>query len=593
MVEYTCPKCGKEFKQKGHYTRHINKKNPCISQKKLEEYNKSLKIDKRLTVCDLFCGAGGFSEGFHQSGYNVIFSLDNWDTAIKTHDLNHPNCKAIVKDILELDTPEKIDEFIPDSDVIIGSPPCISFSTSNKAGKADKTLGIKLINQFLKIILWKINKGVCKYWIMENVPNSIKYIKDEYTWNELGLPGTGPNLKVPVKQKLIASNYGAPQDRQRAICGNYPLPVILDKKNHIKDVFDMLGSPLEKKDKYTDILYNIEHTIITDHLYDTEIPKHEWEKAKRLKIDHGFMGKMCFPDNINRPSRTVMATMSCSTRESIIFQKENTDTYRTPTIREIACFMGFPINYQFYGKSDTIKHKQIGNAVCPPIAKALGIAILNMENIMIKSPITRVIADSNYNLNGRKLKVKTESIKCIHSKFNIHVPYLKINQFRAELTNSNSNIFNYKTKEEMMKELKYKDNKITKNDISMKLIDTIDTPIQWDVYIHRGSGKNATKCHINHSQLTKYIVNVKKIKKEIKHMKITNPILFQKSYCGIIKDHISPMELLTNVSTILDKYCDDKLIHISECKELFKTDSDNKIPIKIITANWILSYLLS
>ena len=70
---------------------------------------------------------------------------------------------------------------------------------------------------------------------------------------------------------------------------------------------------------------------------------------------------MSFPDNINRPSRTIMATVY-STRESIIFDKENTNTYRGPTIRA-SCFMGFPLNYQFYSNNDTTKHKQIGNAV--------------------------------------------------------------------------------------------------------------------------------------------------------------------------------------------------------------------------------------
>ena len=37
MVKYSCDKCGKEFTQKGHYTTHINKKNPCINENKLKE----------------------------------------------------------------------------------------------------------------------------------------------------------------------------------------------------------------------------------------------------------------------------------------------------------------------------------------------------------------------------------------------------------------------------------------------------------------------------------------------------------------------------------------------------------------------------
>lgn len=37
MVKYTCEKCGHEFQQKGHFTRHTTKINPCIQESKLTE----------------------------------------------------------------------------------------------------------------------------------------------------------------------------------------------------------------------------------------------------------------------------------------------------------------------------------------------------------------------------------------------------------------------------------------------------------------------------------------------------------------------------------------------------------------------------
>lgn len=37
MVKYNCEKCGKEFNQKGHYTKHLNKKNPCVLESKIKE----------------------------------------------------------------------------------------------------------------------------------------------------------------------------------------------------------------------------------------------------------------------------------------------------------------------------------------------------------------------------------------------------------------------------------------------------------------------------------------------------------------------------------------------------------------------------
>ena len=65
-----------------------------------------------MKVADFFCGAGGFSEGFRQNGFDIVFALDNWKPAIETHHLNHPKCNSVLMDILKLDSPEKIDKFI-------------------------------------------------------------------------------------------------------------------------------------------------------------------------------------------------------------------------------------------------------------------------------------------------------------------------------------------------------------------------------------------------------------------------------------------------------------------------------------------------
>jgi hypothetical protein len=47
MVKYSCEKCGKEFTQKGHYTKHISKKNPCVFESKIKEMIEMV-IVKRL-----------------------------------------------------------------------------------------------------------------------------------------------------------------------------------------------------------------------------------------------------------------------------------------------------------------------------------------------------------------------------------------------------------------------------------------------------------------------------------------------------------------------------------------------------------------
>lgn len=187
---------------------------------------------KQYTVVDLFCGAGGFSEGFHQAGFKILRAYDIWEPAIRTHNKNHDSGEspiAIRYDVYKLST-LKDDLFeieVPDSDIIIGSPPCVAFSNSNKSGKANKDLGIKLLKSFLRIVARKKFKenSILKYWMLENVQNIEKYIQESYTMSELGLPGYDV-LKVKKEATGVYSvqDFGVPSSRKRFICGDFLAP---------------------------------------------------------------------------------------------------------------------------------------------------------------------------------------------------------------------------------------------------------------------------------------------------------------------------------------------------------------------------------
>jgi DNA adenine methylase len=50
MGKYNCEKCGKEFNQKSHYTTHINKKNPCIIEGKIQEMIDNAVKEKLIEI---------------------------------------------------------------------------------------------------------------------------------------------------------------------------------------------------------------------------------------------------------------------------------------------------------------------------------------------------------------------------------------------------------------------------------------------------------------------------------------------------------------------------------------------------------------
>ena len=497
-----------------------------------------------MKVADFFCGAGGFSEGFRQAGFEVAFALDNWKPAIATHEFNHPGCKHRLGDILKIN-PDFIDSVVPDTEVMVGSPPCVAFSHSNKAGKADKTLGLALIHKYLQIVAWKKNKqgSILKYWVMENVPNSAEYVKERYTFKELGLPGGDKiALEIPKRTVFNAADFGAPQTRKRFVCGDYPEPVKTNSSEGkwvwVKDIFAKLGSPSDqRKRKIEDPNhgFSIESEYLTDHYYDTTVEEFEWKQARRLKEDHGYMGRMSFPEDLNRPSRTIMATQSAVSRESMILGTDKSGRYRLPTIREISSLMSFPITYQFIGANESTKYKLVGNAVCVKLSMALANAMAETSKLKLKvspnphSNMDAMISALPLNLNGRAYVKRAPPTRRLISRFRMHVPYLKIRGFRVEIDNLDSD---------------FRNNKIV-----------------WKARLHHGGGKSA-KMTISDTDAIESLMSgdasFNTFKAEVgngflKEMP-SNSIDLQKKFCRIDSSwDFGPEEYLYKVRELVDR----------------------------------------
>lgn len=407
-----------------------------------------------MRVADFFCGAGGFSEGFRQAGFEIVFAVDNWIQAVDTYRENKnefENLKVICDDVIRISNlpDEEFNRLIPDTEIIIGSPPCVDFSNSNKSGKADKSKGIQLIEAYLRIVARKYmsENSILEYWILENVPNVEKYLKDQYTAKELGLDG---DFILNVKNNGCANVYnakyfGAPTSRKRYLCGNFPVPQRVCDGNNVRtlgDVLNSLGETTASNRIIEDPNYDgftLPCSEVTDHFYSKYLADFEWEKAKRLKQDMGYMGRMSFPEDVGKPSRTIMATMSASSREAMILY--DGIGYRLPTVREVATLMSYPIDYWFVGKNVANKYKLVGNSVPPKLSYALAVAIMRERNMNYNAHYHRIAhtrCEKFINLNGNEYPLNIEKTKKYNSVFRYHIPYMKINQFRVELTNKNS-----------------------------------------------------------------------------------------------------------------------------------------------------------
>ena len=371
-----------------------------------------------MEVIDFFCGAGGFSEGFRQMGFVIREGYDHWRPAIETYKHNF-GTNSKVTNILEFEDIQKIEE-LPDTEIIIGSPPCVSFSSSNKSGKADKSLGIRLTITYLKIVAVKKHKpdSTLKAWFMENVVNSKKYLKKEYSFEDLELSdwaikhGKNPEsiaLKLANNTVVLnAADYGSLQARKRVISGEIieagrllvPSPThskdgkTLPRHRPIREMKNIFPSPfLNKIDgSVLDPLFNfqIPKDKFTDHFYDTGIYAADAKFSRHWKVNHPYMGKMSFPENEHKPSRTITATRIANSRESIIYKSEinrvGDGEYRLPTVREAATLMGFPITYQFKG-SEYTKWRLIGNAVCSSVSRSLAKTVLSYYGENIPNPL--------------------------------------------------------------------------------------------------------------------------------------------------------------------------------------------------------------
>ena len=305
-----------------------------------------------MYAIDLFCGAGGMSEGIIQAGFHILFSsdinvdvertytnrhaqlgyIDGYNTHFQRSDVRDLSGKFIMNCINNLGMFTTGEYELPeDIDAIFGGPPCQGFSRAGKRDANDPR------NMLFKEYLRIINEIRPKYVVMENVEG----LNDTRFYNFIGVTGNiyddeegvlvptilqnelnliGYNVLEP--RVLDASDYGVPQRRRRAIfiayrngerAPEYPAPTHTD------------GNKITVNDAISDLVGGINLNIenLTPYQLDSK-------KGRTLRVDGTNLPFQEIPQNMDLSIHSDIITE----RFSLFNEGEDSSTLRKRIITE-------------------------------------------------------------------------------------------------------------------------------------------------------------------------------------------------------------------------------------------------------------------
>lgn len=358
-------------KNKSQLIELINGKNKVIEEPNIILLNEEIvpqntqiiEIDtKTLNVIDLFCGCGGMSKGLTDAGLNVIAGIDIWDKAIESYNKNYHH-KAYCADLTQL-PPEKFNELYNKEninvDILVGGPPCQSFSIAGKRDKNDPRNA--LFMEYVKYLDYFKPKA----FIMENVIGMLsKKTTNGENVIDIIMEQLNRNYNCIIN-KLYASDFEVPQNRRRVIIigirkdlnilPKEPEPIIKSVQHRIP-VKNILIPKEEIDKKY--------------YLSEKALAGIENKKSVNKEKGFGFGAQML---DFDKPSYTIPARYWKDGYDALV--KYNEKEIRRLTITELKRIQSFPDNYIIEGSNKDII-MQIGNAVACKFAYYLGKYIIN------------------------------------------------------------------------------------------------------------------------------------------------------------------------------------------------------------------------
>jgi DNA (cytosine-5)-methyltransferase 1 len=369
------------------------------------------RSSRQPTVVDLFCGAGGLSEGFRQAGFRVAVGQDYDAAAGRTYLATHPGASFLGGPIQNV-LPEELlyagGLRAGEVDVIVGGPPCQGYSVYNhQRGVHDPRAG--LFKQYLRIV-----ENLRPRWlVMENV-SGLTSIANGGIIREI--EAEMARLGYIVDWKILkAEEYGVPQERRRIffIANRVGAPILFPAATHgpglksFVTIWDAIGDlpKLENGDKGVEFYSQAPESEYQaflrgecNHLYNHSAPRLSQINEARMKFipaggswrDIPFdllptgMKRAKRSDHTKRYGRPRKTDLACTilTKCDVHWGAYiHPEQDRAITVREAARLQSFPDFFEFRG-SRTEQYVQVGNAVPPLLGKAVACALLEADAAM-------------------------------------------------------------------------------------------------------------------------------------------------------------------------------------------------------------------
>jgi len=365
-----------------------------------------------MRIVDLFSGVGGMTFGFYYSlkdgkfvknkNCEIVFANEKNKSAAKAFSLNFPDVKMLNHDIKTLKE-QTVSNLVgkDEIDLIIGGPPCQSFTTIGTRKYDDKA---KLYREYIRML--KIIQP--RMFIFENV-KGILSMKDGANCSVLNriikkFESIGDNLGYSVSYKTLdAVNFGIPQYRERVFIvgirndlnikwsfpeGNSPklsikeaicdLPLLKQGKEKT-NYLEKPSNNYQKLMRYSNELLTYHYAALHGDKINTVIKNVSQGKGRldfNQLVDKGLVNKKYrltsgYNNTYGRlvskkPCTTITHNMSTPSSLRCIHYSQN----RSLTPREGARIQSFPDWFQFYGNISEVK-TQVGNAVPPLLAITL------------------------------------------------------------------------------------------------------------------------------------------------------------------------------------------------------------------------------